>query len=483
MKQYILFLAGLLFTVSAFSQSWSLTGNAGTTNSNFVGTTDSQPLIFKVNNEVVGFTGYDYNYNVSFGFKTLPINSPGGNTAMGFEALGINTADGNTAYGMQALAGNTNGNRNTAMGYMALYCNISGGSNTAIGMQSLFSNQTGGANTAVGFFADVNNNPYGATAVGSSAHANGNYSTAIGYGAYATADNQVVIGNSNITSIGGYVPWTTVSDGRIKKNVKSDVPGLAFIKKLQPVTYNLDLDAADAIVKNAEPQEVTGSDPVQVAVREAKAMRQKAMASPTMIQARAAQQKRIYSGFVAQDVEKAAQSIGYDFSGVDAAASEKGLYGLRYDEFVVPLVKSVQELSAQNDAKDATVDSLQDEVNQMKVQVEELTALVNHLLDSKVTTSASSVKSSAITEARMEQNYPNPFNQTTVIGYTLPQSFRTAMIVVTDRTGKIFKQIPVSGSGQGSVTFNTGSLNSGSYNYSLYVDNTLIDTKKMVLSK
>ena len=61
----------------------------------------------------------------------------------------------------------------------------------------------------------------------------------------------------------------------------------------------------------------------------------------------------VYTGFVAQDVEKAARELNYDFSGVDAAKNDKDLYGLRYSEFVVPLVKAVQELSAKNDEKNA----------------------------------------------------------------------------------------------------------------------------------
>ena len=48
------------------------------------------------------------------------------------------------------------------------------------------------------------------------------------------------------------------------------------------------------------------------------------------------------TGFIAQEVEQAAKKIGYDFSGVDAPKNEKDMYGLRYDEFVVPLVKAVQ---------------------------------------------------------------------------------------------------------------------------------------------
>ncbi|MDR1120364.1 MAG: hypothetical protein LBM08_05560 [Dysgonamonadaceae bacterium] len=72
--------------------------------------------------------------------------------------------------------------------------------------------------------------------------------------------------------------------------------------------------------------------------------------------AREAKEKRIQTGFVAQDVEEVAQSIGYDFSGVDV--DETGIYGLRYAEFVVPLVKAVQELSEQNDRLQAQVNEL-----------------------------------------------------------------------------------------------------------------------------
>ena len=49
------------------------------------------------------------------------------------------------------------------------------------------------------------------------------------------------------------------------------------------------------------------------------------------------------TGFVAQEVEKTAKEIGYDFSGVDAPKNEKDLYGLRYAQFVPSLVKAIQE--------------------------------------------------------------------------------------------------------------------------------------------
>ena len=53
--------------------------------------------------------------------------------------------------------------------------------------------------------------------------------------------------------------------------------------------------------------------------------------------------KIVYTGFIAQEVEKAANEVGFNFSGVDAPKNENDFYGLRYAEFVVPLVKAVQE--------------------------------------------------------------------------------------------------------------------------------------------
>ncbi len=39
-----------LFSLSVYSQNWLTAGNSGTTSSNFIGTTDNQPLLFRTNN-------------------------------------------------------------------------------------------------------------------------------------------------------------------------------------------------------------------------------------------------------------------------------------------------------------------------------------------------------------------------------------------------------------------------------------------------
>lgn len=56
----------------------------------------------------------------------------------------------------------------------------------------------------------------------------------------------------------------------------------------------------------------------------------------------------IQSGFIAQEVEKTMQEIGYNFNGVHHPETEIDNYSMSYELMVVPLVKSVQELSKEN---------------------------------------------------------------------------------------------------------------------------------------
>src|SRR5437763_258779 len=81
--------------------------------------------------------------------------------------------------------------------------------------------------------------------------------------------------------------------------------------------------------------------------------------------AKKAQSKIIYTGFVAQEVEQAAKKVNYNFSGVDAPKNDKDFYGLRYGDFVVPLVKAVQELSKKADK----VDSLENRITKIESKI------------------------------------------------------------------------------------------------------------------
>ena len=202
---------------------WSLTGNSGTNPStNFLGTTDSINLIFKVNGRKSGIIDLT-DRNTGFGYKSLYSNTTGfNNTANGYFALRYNrTGNYNTATGVFALIENTTGYYNTATGFQALYYDTTGHSNTATGAYALAQNITGNFNTAGGYYALFSNyTGHHNTAMGDSAlctnesgknntglgyyadvsSTNLTNATALGYHAVATSSNQMRLGNSDVAS-------------------------------------------------------------------------------------------------------------------------------------------------------------------------------------------------------------------------------------------------------------------------------------------
>ncbi len=294
---------------------------------------------------------------------------------------------------------------------------------------------------------------------------------AIGSSAAVNASNKVVVGNTTVTTIGGYAGWTTYpSDSRFKKNVKENVPGLAFITKLKPITYTMDIAAIDARLHPNGQSNLSKADNKKISTDEKLA--------------KDAKSKIVYTGFIAQDVEKAAKNLNYDFSGVDAPKNENDFYGLRYAEFVVPLVKAVQELSGENNELKKKDELQQKQIDELKTIVQALQQNFNSCNPCAVNSSVQqSTKIVSVSGALLEQNIPNPFNYTTTINYSLPQTYSSAKIIITDKRGKSVKEANVSGSGKGSLNIDASSLSSGAYQYSLYIDGRLIDTKQMMLAK
>jgi len=257
-------------------------------------------------------TGYE---NTGIGSLCLNRNTTGyGNTSSGYRAMATNIfGSRNTSFGTNTMLSNTSGHLNTVIGYQAMNVNTTGDQNVSVGSFALTNNTTGSNNTVIGYNAEVTSgNLQNATAIGSNAAVN--------------ASNKVTIGNSSVTSIGGYANWSNFSDGRFKRNVKEDVPGLTFITKLRPVTYTLDVDGINDFNSKNLP-----ADKKQQTINPEK-------------------KNEVYTGFLAQEVEQAAKDLGFNFSGIDRPkdASTQS-YALRYSDFVVPMVKAMQELKEQID--------------------------------------------------------------------------------------------------------------------------------------
>jgi hypothetical protein len=220
---------------SSGGSGWSLTGNSGTTvGTNFIGTTDFNGLVFKVNSSEAGYLGISgSSYAVAFG-----VGSSGSGTATQATAIGSSsqaTQQYNTALGYNAQAITSSqataiGTNSIASGYQAQAFGIdaqatSGAQALALGTSSRVNNQyniaigynaqaitssqtmaigqsskaTSYQSIAIGPSAQANTNSQ-ALAIGVSASATGYQSTAIGNSASTTAQNSTVIGNGATTS-------------------------------------------------------------------------------------------------------------------------------------------------------------------------------------------------------------------------------------------------------------------------------------------
>lgn len=420
--------------------------------------------------------------NTAMGFKSLYNNTTqSSNTAIGYRSLETSRASSNTAVGSYSLRNNTTGSVNTAVGTESLYLNDTGEGNSAFGSFSLISNRIGNENTAVGYFALAFNTGSNNTAIGGwanhenetgtsnvaaghkamhenrSGHFNSafgtqslidnvtgsfnsafgahsgptltnlNNTTAIGYNATPTASNQVRIGNTSVTSIGGKVSWSTFSDGRFKKEVKEDVSGLEFIRQLRPVSYSLDENAIAKFLRIPDSLQSYDASSRKALVRQ--------------------------TGFIAQEVEAVIKKTGYVFHGIEAPQNDGDHYAIRYAEFVVPLVKAFQELLA-------------------KVEAHEL-QLANAEKSGGIPSAA---------EAVLFQNNPNPFSRDTEIKVSLPEATGQANIIVYTLEGKQLKSIPIPERGNVSVKIMANELSAGMYLYTLIVDNKVLDTKRMILT-
>jgi|GEM_PF-311598 len=325
------------------------------------------------NNSFFGYESGGFNenggYNSFFGWRSGASNTSGGfNSFFGNEA-GLSNTTGlqNSFFGNLAGQYNTTGVNNIFIGGNAGRFNTEGEGNSFLGFSSGLQSTTGQSNAFIGGWSGQNTTTgnhncfFGVSAgtnniSGSSNICIGAFSDlfdssftnaiSIGHSTIATASNRVSIGNTSMTSIGGQVGWSNLSDSRVKTDITENIPGLTFIQKLRPVTYHYDIRRQNALLGITDTTNWEGKYDIE---------------------------KMTFSGFLAQEVEQAARSIGYDFSGVDAPANDKSLYGLRYAEFTVPLVKAVQE-------QQAIIEGQKNELTELKSQMALLQTQVQTLL-------------------------------------------------------------------------------------------------------
>jgi hypothetical protein len=267
-------------------EDWSINGNAGTSpGTNFIGTTDNQPLQFKINNTNAGKLVTN---NTAFGYNSGATNTAGtGNTFIGNGAdATVNNLTNATAIGQNAVVGSSNnmvlgspGTRvaiGTDKAYAALYVlndNVSDThddvaietfSNTydpSISFMKHRGTKAAPANVAIGdwlggfnWYSQINGTTQTTAAIRARYRGNGLTNLAqlifitgndvermridefgnVGIGTLAPSEKLEV--NGLIRSTGALV----VSDARYKTNIQTIPNALKIVNNLRGTTYEFD---------------------------------------------------------------------------------------------------------------------------------------------------------------------------------------------------------------------------------------------------
>jgi len=254
------------------------------------------------------------------------------------------------------------------------------------------------------------------------------------------ANGNVAIGKWNAAEkleVNGNVlaaAYNTVSDKRLKTNVKDFTDGLNVITKLNPISYNYN---GKAEISNTE---------------------------------------RRYISLFAQDLQKAAPYLVEDFThkNVDErgdVVSEETYLQIHDSEIKYLLINSIKQQQEIIESQQEAIDELTSEL-----------ALVKGLLTGQESAAATSVET-LDKGAALGQNFPNPLKGETTVLFYIPTDVSTANIQIYSLSGQLVKTIDIADRGNGYINLDLSGLASGNYNYSLFVDGELAGTKKMSVQR
>jgi len=515
-------------SLSVNAQSWSLTGNAGTNgNTNFIGTTDSKPLVFRTNSRErmriipggkigIGTSAPDARFNIAVGGgvtlsttdsfllgsisgsniafdnneiqaryngagSTLYMNFWGGPIWMGNHsgttipgvyiastgAVGIGSSSTNSAYALAINPGSAGNNllfNDPVNGYMAF------GAKSGSGIGMLIEN-TSTSNTSPAVYG-WNSGPgygvYGYTAGGSGSdpfYPSGvyGYNGSYGYGTGGYCNNGSGVFGYSANYVG--VWGSTGNSSSYAGYFAGNVYTTgSYTSSDQKLKQNIkDVSSAMDIINQLKPKSYDFRQDGNY----------KLMNLP----------QGTHYGLIAQDVEKVLPTLVKDSKFETALAKAPGKIGadgkmegatggksetidfkaLNYTELIPIMIKGMQEMQNKITELENTITSLKSGNA------------------SAASVSAADIKTGNV-NAYLKQNAPNPFTQNSSIQYYLPESAHNAQLIVYAMDGRQVKSF-VLNNGVNQVTINAGTLSAGQYMYSLVVDGKKVDTKNMVITK
>ncbi len=254
----------------------------------------------------------------------------------------------------------------------------------------------------------------------------------VGIGINSPTEALDVVGNIKATGT------ITPSDKRLKRNINQFQMGLEEVLQIQPVSFTY----------NGKGGTKDGSDHI---------------------------------GLIAQELQKIAPSLvkEYEHKNIAEATTEENY----------KLISSENYLSIKDsEIKYLLINAIKEQQEIIQIKSEEISILEDKLvllenkINSLIKSSGSTIDVDVNNKEYMLQNKPNPFSEDTTIAYSIPSDSRNAKLEIHDMTGKKLKSISLDEK-NGEVKINSFNLPSGTYTYSLVINNRLIESKKMIYVK
>lgn len=264
-----------------------------------------------------------------------------------------------------------------------------------------------------------------------------------GSGVYASGGSWAGYFAGPVYSSGGY----TSSDRKLKRNISDLGSGMDIINQLKPKQYEFRQDGNYKLMNLPAGKQygLIAQDVEEVLPN---------LVKETQFDTRLSQPSKIPAD--GKSVSAATETLSeiIDFK------------ALNYTELIPIMIKGMQELNAKNEELQQKNEQLQNDIEALKSAFSKQGSLLG------------------INAARgyVEQNVPNPAGDNTLINYFVPAKTSRAQLAITDMNGSVIKTYAVS-NGKGRVSIKTGELPAGTYNYALYVNDRVIDSRKMVIAK
>ncbi|MDY0388567.1 MAG: tail fiber domain-containing protein [Methanolobus sp.] len=260
---------------------------------------------------------------------------------------------------------------------------------------------------------------------------------------YYNRDVFFVCGDGYLWTLkGGYFG----SDIKFKKDVHKIESALNTIRRLQGVKYIYDDSKIRKPQKGKNPLDTTSTVPNEVRF-----------------------------GLIAQDVEKIIPEVVKTMPDSSKAIS--------YTDIIAVLIEAMKEQQIQIEALQSIIVSQEKDITALKSNNTKAgTNLKSAVIIDSTSITTTVNKTDYLTNATLFQNSPNPFNSDTEIKFILPSNFKSAMLNIYNLQGNELYSYKLVKS-QNVLKINSSQLQAGMFLYSLIIDNNVIDTKRMLLTK